>query len=127
MGIEVPIAAVAMGAIVIEKHFTLNRKFEGPDHAASLEPNELKAMVTGIRNIEIALGGIEKKPTDKEMKNRVVARKSIVAQTPIKKGELLTDKNLTTARPGSGISPMRWHELLGQTAQHDYQVGDLIQ
>lgn len=126
LGIEVPIAAVAMGAVVIEKHFTLQRKSEGPDHAASLEPNELKAMVTGIRHIEIALGGIEKKPTEKELKNRIVARKSIVALMPIKKGELFTNKNLTTARPGSGISPMKWHELLGRTAELDYQVGDLI-
>ena len=83
-------------------------------------------MVSGIRNIEIALGGTEKKPTEKEVKNRIVARKSIVALSPIKKGELLTEKNLTTARPGSGISPMRWHELLGRTAQQDYQAGDLI-
>lgn len=127
LGIEVPIAAVALGAQVIEKHFTLSRKLEGPDHAASLEPGELKQMVSSIRNIEVALGSHVKKPTEKELKNRVVARKSLVALKPIKKGERFTVQNLTTARPGSGISPMQWHVYIGKTSEHDFQPGDLIQ
>ena len=127
LGTEVPVAAVALGAQIIEKHFTLSRQLEGPDHAASLEPLELKQMVSSIRNIEVALGSHVKKPTDKELKNRVVARKSLVALKPIKKGEVFTVQNLTTARPGSGISPMKWHVYLGKPADQDFQPGDLIQ
>lgn len=126
LGIEVPIAAVALGAVVIEKHFTLDREMEGPDHKASLEPLELKQMVTAIRNIEMALGRTEKKPTDSELKNRSVARKSIVAAGVIKKGDVFTEVNITTARPGTGLSPMKWHDVLGRTAEKDYAEGDLI-
>lgn len=126
LGIEVPIAAAALGARVIEKHFTLDREMPGPDHKASLEPHELKQMVSAIRNIELALGRSEKKPTESELKNRAVARKSIVAASDIKKGDTLTEKNITTARPGNGLSPMKWHEVLGQKAEKDYAEGDLI-
>lgn len=126
LGIEVPTAAVAMGASIIEKHFTLDRTLPGPDHKASLEPQELKQMVTAIRNIEIALGDGVKRPSSEEKKNMSVARKSIVAARPITKGEKLTIENLTVKRPGSGISPMRWDEVLQQTAQKDYEVDDLI-
>lgn len=125
-GIEVSIAAVAMGAGVIEKHFTLDRSMEGPDHKASLEPNELKAMVDAIRNIELAMGDGCKKPAESERANAEVARKSIVAARDIKKGEVLTEENLTTKRPGNGISPMRWNEVIGITATHNYNVDDLI-
>jgi len=126
LGIEVPIAAVAMGAKVIEKHFTLNRDMEGPDHKASLEPDELKAMVKAIRNIELALGDGIKKPTVSEIPNIKIARKSIVAKRVIKKGEILTEENLTTKRPGNGISPMRWDEIIGTVASRDYEMDDLI-
>lgn len=126
-GIEVPIAAVALGAEVIEKHFTLDRNMEGPDHKASLEPAELKAMVDGIRNIEKALGTSEKKPSEIEMKNRLVARKSIVALKDIKAGDKYTVDNLTTKRPGSGISPMKWNEVIGQTAKRDFSEDELIE
>lgn len=126
LGIEIPIAAAALGARVIEKHFTLDRDMPGPDHKASLEPQELKQMVQAVRNIELALGRSEKKPTESELKNRAVARKSIVAAKSIKKGEVLTEANITTARPGTGISPMKWHEVIGQTAAKDYAEGDLI-
>jgi N,N'-diacetyllegionaminate synthase len=126
LGVEVPIAAVALGASVIEKHFTLSRQLEGPDHAASLEPHELKQMVRSIRHIEIALGRSEKQATESEKKNRPIARKSIVAIAKIKKGEILNDKNISTSRPGHGISPMRWHEVIGQAANQDYDAGDLI-
>ncbi|MCR4861359.1 MAG: N-acetylneuraminate synthase [Ruminococcus sp.] len=126
-GIEVPIAAVALGAEVIEKHFTLDRNMEGPDHKASLEPDELKAMVEGIRNIEKALGTSEKKPSEIEMKNRLVARKSIVARKDIKAGDIFTVDNLTTKRPGSGISPMKWNEVIGQTAKRDFSEDELIE
>lgn len=125
-GIEVPIAAVALGATVIEKHFTLDRNMPGPDHKASLEPDELKAMVSAIRNIEKALGSTEKKISDSERKNIAIARKSIVAATNIKKGEVLTEENLTVKRPGTGISPMRWEEVLGTTAVRDFQEDELI-
>ena len=124
--IEVPIAAVAMGAKVIEKHFTLDKTMEGPDHKASLEPDELKAMVQAIRNIEKALGTGIKKPSPSERPNIEVARKSIVAARPIKKGELFTEENLTIKRPGNGISPMRWDEIIGTEAQKDYKVDELI-
>lgn len=126
-GIEVPIAAVALGAEVIEKHFTLDRNMEGPDHKASLEPSELKAMVEGIRNIEKALGICEKKPSEIEMKNRLVARKSIVALKDIKAGDRFTADNLTTKRPGSGISPMKWNDVIGQTAKRDFSEDELIE
>ena len=125
-GIEIAIAAVAMGASVIEKHFTLDRTFPGPDHQASLEPAELKAMVTAIRNIEIALGDGIKRLTPSEARNRPVARKSLVASRPIKTGEIFTTENLTTKRPGTGISPMRWDELVGQASQKNYNEDDLI-
>lgn len=126
LGIEVPIAAVAMGASVIEKHFTLDRKMEGPDHRASLEPDELAAMVTAIRNIELALGSGIKKPSPSEMPNMAVARKSIIAKREIKAGEMLTEENLSIRRPGSGISPMRWNEIVGTPARKDYGEDELI-
>ena len=125
-GIEVPIAAVALGAKVIEKHFTLDRNMEGPDHRASLEPDELKSMVTAIRNIEKAMGSGIKKPSPSELKNKPIARKSIVAEKDIAKGEVLTDENLTVKRPGTGTNPMRWDEVLGQLAQKDYEKDELI-
>ena len=126
-GIEVPIAAVALGATIIEKHFTLDRNMPGPDHKASLEPDELKAMVSAIRNIEKALGSAEKKIRDSERKNIAIARKSIVAATNIKRGEVLTEENITVKRPGTGISPMRWEEVLGTTAVRDFQEDELIE
>ena len=126
-GIEVPIAAVAMGATVIEKHFTLDRNMEGPDHKASLEPDELKAMVKAIRNIEDALGSSEKKVTASEEKNRAIARKSIVAKRHIDKGETFTVDNITTKRPGSGISPMKWNAVLGRKAIREFEEDELIE
>ena len=127
-GIEVPIAAVALGATVIEKHFTLDRNMEGPDHKASLEPDELKAMVSAIRNIEKAVGGDGTKHiSNSEKKNIVIARKSIVAAFDIKAGELFTEQNLTVKRPGNGISPMRWEEVLGQKAKRNFNENDLIE
>ena len=126
LGIEVDIAAVAMGASCIEKHFTLDKTMEGPDHKASLEPNELKAMVKAIRNIELALGSSIKKPSKSEKPNMEVARKSIVASKSIKKGEILSEENLAIKRPGNGISPMRWDEIVGSVAQKDYDVDELI-
>ncbi len=126
-GIEIPIAAVAMGATVIEKHFTLDRNMEGPDHKASLEPDELKLMVSSIRNIELAMGDGMKKPADSEIKNMTVARKSIVANKDISKGEIFTENNLTVKRPGNGISPMKWFEVLGQTATRDFKEDELIE
>lgn len=125
-GIEVPIAAVALGATVIEKHFTLDKNMEGPDHKASLEPNELKAMVCAIRNIEQALGSGHKMISESERKNIEIARKSIVAAYPIKKGELFTEDNLTVKRPGNGISPMRWNEVLGTRATKDFEEEEVI-
>ncbi len=125
-GIEASIAAVAMGATVIEKHFTLDKNMEGPDHKASLEPNELKAMVTAIRNIEIALGNGIKKPTPSELKNKSVVRKSIVAARYIRKGEVFSEENITVKRPGNGISPMRWNEMIGKRASKNYKQDDLI-
>ena len=127
-GIEVPIAAVALGATVIEKHFTLDRNMEGPDHKASLEPDELKAMVRAIRNIEKAVGGDgTKHVSESERKNIAIARKSIMAACDIKKGELLTEENLTVKRPGTGISPMRWDEVIGQVAKRDFVEDELIE
>ena len=126
LGIEVDIAAVAMGAKVIEKHFTLDKEMVGPDHRASLEPNELIAMIKGIRNIEKALGDGIKKPSKSESPNIEIARKSIVASKNINKGELLNESNLTIKRPGSGINPMKWDETIGSSAKQDYQEDDLI-
>ncbi len=127
LGIEVPTAAVALGATVIEKHFTLDRNLPGPDHKASLEPDELVAMVKAIRNIEQALGDGLKYPSKSEVKNLTVARKSIVASIPIKKGDRFGIKNLTTKRPGSGISPMRWDEVVGKIAKKDFSEDELIE
>lgn len=126
LGIEVDIAAVALGACVIEKHFTLDRSMEGPDHKASLEPQELSDMVKAIRNIELALGNGIKQASPSESKNIPIARKSLIAKTAIKKGDIFTEANLTTKRPGSGISPMRWDEVLGTVSLHDYAEDDLI-
>lgn len=126
-GIEVSIAAVALGAEIIEKHFTLDRNMEGPDHQASLEPSELKAMVSAIRNIEKAMGSGHKDVSDSERKNRGVARKSIVALRNIRKGELLTEENLYVKRPGCGISPMRWNEVIGTRALRDFMEDELIE
>jgi len=127
-GIEVPIAAVALGATVIEKHFTLDRNMEGPDHKASLEPDELKAMVNAIRNIEKAVGGDGTKHiSDSERKNIAIARKSIVAACNIKTGAVFTEDNITVKRPGNGVSPMRWEEVLGQVAKRDFAEDELIQ
>lgn len=126
-GIEVPIAAVALGASVIEKHFTLDRNMEGPDHKASLEPDELKAMVSAIRHIEKAIGSGNKTVSESERKNIAIARKSIVAACPIKKGDVLSEDNLTVKRPGTGISPMQWEELVGTKAIKDFSEDDLIE
>lgn len=128
LGIEVPIAAVALGACIIEKHFTLNNKMEGPDHAASLEPMELTAMVYAIRNIEKAISGNGiKEPSESERKNMSIARKSIVASTKIRKGELFSEANITVKRPGTGISPMKWDTVLGKIASQDFNEDDLIE
>jgi len=126
LGITVPLAAVALGATVIEKHFTLDRTLPGPDHKASLEPEELRQMVLGIRELEKALGSKIKKPTEAELKNRIVARKSIVAAKIISAGDVFTEDNLTTKRPGSGTSPMKWAQILGTKSKKDYFPGDLI-
>jgi N,N'-diacetyllegionaminate synthase len=126
-GIEVAIAAVALGAVVIEKHFTLDRDMQGPDHKASLEPEELRAMVESIRNIEIAIGTGVKRPTPSEIVNRAVARKSLVAKKYIKKGEIFSPDNIATKRPGTGISPMNWDTVIGRLASHDFDQDDLIE
>ena len=126
-GIEIPIAAVALGAMVIEKHLTLDRTMEGPDHKASLEPEELAKMVEGIRKVEQALGDGIKRMSESEKANRQIVRKSIVALKHIKKGEKFSELNLTTKRPGNGISPMRWNELIGKTAHRDYETDEMIQ
>lgn len=127
-GIEVAIAAVALGATVIEKHFTLDKTMEGPDHQASLEPGELKAMVKAIRNVEIAISGSGiKEVTDSELKNMLIARKSILALKDIKKGELFDENNLTIKRPGNGLSPMHWDEIIGKTAIRDFKEDELIE
>ena len=126
-GIEVPIAAVALGAEIIEKHFTLDRNMEGPDHKASLEPDELKAMVSSIRNIEFALGDGHKTVSESERKNIAVARKSIVAAKNIKAGEVFNENNLTVKRPGNGISPMDWEKVIGKTAKKDFVEDQLIE
>lgn len=126
-GIEVPIAAVALGAAVIEKHFTLDRTMEGPDHKASLEPDELEAMIRAIRNIEKAMGDGIKAPSESEKANIAVVRKSIIAADSIRAGDILTEENLTTKRPGTGISPMRWNEVLGTRAVRDFEEDELIE
>ncbi len=127
LGIEVPIAATAMGARVIEKHFTLDRSMPGPDHKASLEPHELKSMVQAIRNIELALGSGMKVPSESEKKNIAIARKSIVAARPIKAGEILSNENLAIKRPGTGISPMKWDDVIGKEAKKDFEQDGLIE
>jgi N,N'-diacetyllegionaminate synthase len=127
LGIEVPIAAVSLGAKMIEKHFTLDRSLPGPDQLASLEPLELKAMVASIRNIELAISGNGmKEPSSSELKNMEIARKSIVAKTAIYKGDFFSESNITTKRPGNGISPMQWDEVVGQLANKDFNEDDLI-
>ena len=127
LGIEIPVAAVAMGAKMIEKHFTLDKTMEGPDHKASLEPYELKEMVSCIRNVEVALGDGVKEPSESERKNISIARKSIVAKCRIEKGQIFTEENLTTKRPGTGISPMRWKDIIGTVAQRSYNEDELIE
>lgn len=127
LGVEVPIAAVALGAVVIEKHFTLDRTMDGPDHKASLEPDELKSMVIAIRNVEKALGSEEKKISSSEKENKKVARKSIVAAKDILKGEEFTEENLTVKRPGTGVSPMRWEEIIGLKAYKAFDADELIE
>lgn len=128
LGIEVPIAAVALGAKMIEKHFTLDRTLPGPDQLASLEPEELKNMVLAIRNIELAIGGTGiKEPSESEIKNMAIARKSIVAKTDIKKGERFSENNITTKRPGNGISPMKWDMVIGKFSPKNFEMDDLIE
>lgn len=126
LGIEIPISAVTLGATVIEKHFTIDKTMEGPDHKASLEPNELKAMVAGIRAIELAMGNGIKTPSESEQKNIKVARKSLVALTDIKEGEVFNESNITVKRPGTGISPMKWNEVLGSRASRNYKADELL-
>jgi N,N'-diacetyllegionaminate synthase len=126
LGIEVPVAAVALGASIIEKHFTLDQNMEGPDHKASLNPQQLKEMVVSIRNIEKSLGNGKKIPSKSETKNIAIARKSIIAKRAIKKGEIFSEKNLTVKRPGNGISPMKWDEIIGTKAKKNYEEDDLI-
>jgi N-acetylneuraminate synthase len=125
-GVVVSIAAAARGAVVIEKHFTLDRNMPGPDHAASLDPDELAAMVRGIRHVESALGSSLKQPATSESKNKPIARRSLVAARPIKSGEAFTDENLTSKRPGTGVSPMRFWEFLGRPADKNYETDELI-
>ncbi|RJR32851.1 MAG: N-acetylneuraminate synthase [Desulfobacteraceae bacterium] len=126
-GIEVSIAAAALGATVIEKHFTLDRTLPGPDQKASLEPKELASMIKAIRNVEQAMGNGIKRPSPSEVKNKPIARKSIVAASDIEKGELLTESNITAKRPGTGISPMRWDEMIGRRANRSYRKDDLLE
>lgn len=126
-GIEIAIAAVAMGAVVIEKHFTLDRNMQGPDHKASLEPDELKKMILSIRHIEKAFGTGEKKPAEIEKENIKIARKSIVAKCDIQAGDILTEKNITTKRPGNGINPMQWTNVIGTSAIRDFVEDELIE
>lgn len=126
-GIIIPVAAVAMGASVIEKHFTIDKNMEGPDHKASLEPRELKEMIDAIRCVEAALGDGNKVPQKSEIKNIAIARKSIVAKKKIKAGEIFTEDNITTKRPGNGVSPMRWHDVLETKAMRDFMEDELIE
>lgn len=125
-GIEVAVAAVAMGATIIEKHFTLDRNMEGPDHKASVEPHEMKALVEAVRHVEVAMGDGIKKPAPAEIKNIAIARKSIVARRAIRKGEIFSEENITVKRPGTGISPMKWDEVIGTAATRDYGEDELI-
>lgn len=125
-GIEVPLAAVALGACVIEKHFTLDKEMEGPDHKASLDPCELQNMVDGIRKVEQMLGSGIKQVSQSEKDNLLIVRKSIVAARPIRKGEMFTEENITVKRPGTGINPMRWNEVLGMAASQDYEADEMI-
>jgi N,N'-diacetyllegionaminate synthase len=127
LGIEVPVAAVALGAVIIEKHFTLDRSMNGPDHKASLEPQELKTMVRAIRNVEKALGSREKQITVSERKNMSIARKSIIAARNIRQGEIFTEDNLTVKRPGNGVSPMLWESVIGTMAKRDFAEDELIE
>jgi N,N'-diacetyllegionaminate synthase len=127
LGIEVALAAVALGASVIEKHFTLDRTLPGPDHAASLEPAELVALVSGIRNIERALGSVHKAPAPSEVRNKSVARRSLVAACAIRAGEVFTEANLAVKRPGTGISPMSWDQVIGRKAPRDFRADELIE
>jgi sialic acid synthase SpsE len=127
VGIEVAIAAVALGARVIEKHFTLDRGLPGPDHKASLEPHELKAMVSSIRNVELALGDGVKRPTSSELRNKTVARKSLVARVPIAAGQVITTEMLVAKRPGTGISPMLWDSVTGSIAKRDFATDEPIE
>jgi len=126
-GIEISMAAVALGATIIEKHFTVDRHLPGPDHSASLEAGELVAMVRGIRHVEAALGDGVKRPTAAEMRNRAVARKSIVASRPVAAGEIFSNENLTAKRPGTGLSPMRWDEVVGRRAVRAYAADEAIE
>ena len=126
-GIEIPVAAAALGACVIEKHFTLDRNMEGPDHKASLEPGELAAMVQAVRNVETAMGNGEKVPSQTEVQNITAARKSIVAKRNIRQGEIFTTENITTKRPGNGITPMLWNQVLGTPAVRDFEEDELIE
>lgn len=126
-GIEIPIAAVALGARVIEKHFTVDRSLPGPDHQASLEPHEFKAMVEAIRNVEIGLGDGVKRPSNSELKNRLIARKSLVAIRTIQAGEFFSPQNVGIKRPGNGITPMRWDEVMGRPAPRDFSIDELIE
>lgn len=126
-GTEVSIAATALGASIIEKHFTLDKNMEGPDHKASLEPNELKSMIESIRNIEIAMGDGIKKPAASEIKNVEIVRKSIIAKHKIMEGEIFTEENLTVKRPGSGISPMQWFEIIGTKSKRNFEEDELIE
>ncbi len=127
LGIEIPIAAVALGAVIIEKHFTLDKSLSGPDHKASLDTTELKQMVIAIRNIEQALGHDKKKASASEKKNIEIARKSIVANSNIKKGQIFNESNITSKRPGNGISPMRWNKVIGKKAKRDFMEDELIE
>ena len=126
-GIEISVAAVALGATVIEKHFTLDRTLPGPDHRASLEPEELKAMVSAIRHVEVALGDGVKRVAHAESRNKAIARKSLVAAREIRKGEPFTAENLTAKRPGTGLSPMRWDDVVGRVAGRDFAADELIE
>lgn len=127
LGIEIPIAAVALGATIIEKHFTLDKNMPGPDHKASLEPHELESMVKAIRNIERAMGNGVKKPSYSELKNRPFSRKSIVATRNIKQGDEFTEENITAKRPGTGVSPMEWDKVIGKKAMRDFNIDELIE
>ena len=127
LGIEVPVAACALGAKVIEKHFTLNRRMKGPDHKSSIEPYELKHMVEALRNAEKSLGSSQKKPSQSEIKNKNIIRKSIIASHNIRKGELFSKQNITVKRPGTGLSPMKWDNVLGKKAKRNFEIDELIE